>query len=439
MSDNSKGMRPFFVLWGGQFLSVIGSTMTQFALAIWIWEQTNTVTPMILTTVFFFAPTIFIGPIAGALVDRWDRKRLMVASDTLAGLASVFVLGFFAAGQLEVWHLYITAFLSGAFQSLQAPALMASVSTLVPQEDYPRAASLLGLSDSMGQILAPVLAGLLYAVIGVNGILLIDFITFIFAVSTLLFIHIPRPEVSIEGDTSKGSLLKESLFGFQFLLSQRNLLALFGFMLVVNVLVEPWASMLSPLVLARSGGDTVVLAIVQFGGFVGAVIGGIAVYRVRVGTEYTKYLLIGLAALGLLTLPIGLSGTILAWMIAHFMFFFLHAFIGAYHHTIWQLAVPADVQGRVFAVRRLTFGLTATLSPYFFGQLADQTFEPAFQQSSQLQYSLGWFVGNGTGAGIAAIFVICSALLVMLAVAALAVVNRTKTPSHMQTIPNVSA
>lgn len=406
----------FIIIWVGQFLSVIGSTMTQFALAIWIWEQTGAVTPMILTTVFFFAPTILVGPIAGALVDRLDRKKLMITSDVLAGLASLTVLLLFSAGQLEVWHLYIVAFLSGAFQSIQVPALMASISTLVPEESYSRAASLMGLSDNVGQILAPALAGLLYTFIHVDGILMIDFITFIAAVSTMAMITIPKPEASEDGLESKGSLLKESLFGFKYLFNHQRLLGLFLFMITVNILIEPWASMLSPLVLARTEGDTVTLALVQAGGFLGAIIGGIAVFRIKVKSGYFKYMLIAIIGLGLFTLPIGMQEAVVAWMIAHFMFFFFQSFAGAYHQTIWQLSIPHDLQGRVFAVRRLTFGLSATFSPYLFGQLADRVFEPAFQQPHT---TLNSVIGSGGGAGMALMFIICSLLLVMLAICAL--------------------
>jgi MFS transporter, DHA3 family, macrolide efflux protein len=406
----------FIIIWLGQFFSVIGSTMTQFALAIWIWEQTGTVTPMILTTVFFFAPTILVGPVAGALVDRLNRKKLMLASDTLAGFASLTVFLLFSSGHLQVWHLYIVAFLSGTFQSVQVPALMASISTLVPKESYSRAASLMGLSDNVGQILAPALAGLLYAVIHVNGILLIDFLTFVIALLTMVKVAIPQPETSEDGQSGRGSLLNESLFGFRYLFNHSRLLGLFLFMIIVNILVEPWASMLSPLVLARTGGDTVTLAWVQAGGFVGAILGGAAVFRMRVKSGFLEYMLISLGLMGLFTVPIGIKGTLFAWIAAHFMFFFLQSFASAYHQTIWQLAVPHDVQGRVFAVRRLTFGLSATLSPYLFGQLADHVFEPAFYDPHP---HLGWFVGHDSGAGIAAIFVLCSLLLLSLAMLAM--------------------
>lgn len=413
----------FILIWIGQFLSAIGSTMTQFALAIWIWEQTGAVTPMILTTVFFFAPTILVGPVAGVLVDRLNRKKLMITSDILAGLSSLIVLILFSSGQLQVWHLYIVAFLSGTFQSVQAPALMASISTLVPKESYSRAASLMGISDNVGQILAPVLSGLLYAFIGVDGILLIDFLTFILAISIMIRLLIPQPEASEDGASSRGSLLKESLFGFNYILKHYRFLNLFLFMILVNILIEPWASMLSPLILARTEGDTVTLAIVQAGGFLGALLGGGAVFHIHVKANYLKYMLISLVFMGMFTILIGLQGTLMGWVIAHFMFFFCQSFTGAYHQTIWQLGVPQDIQGRVFAVRRLTFGLSATFSPYLFGQLADQVFEPAFYQPHPI---FGAFLGSAGGTGMAAIFVFSSLLLMTLALCALFVLNLSK-------------
>jgi MFS transporter, DHA3 family, macrolide efflux protein len=298
---------------------------------------------------------------------------------------------------------------------VQVPAVMASVSTLVPKANYSRAAGLLGMADTMSQILAPALAGMLYALIGVGGVLVIDIVTFVIAVVLMLTIDIPEPEITEIGQQSKGTLFQEGLFGFRFIFKHRHLLYLLLFIIAVNVVLELWATFLSPMILARTENNTVALGWVQAAGGIGAVVGGLLLSRLPSPKNYFPPLLFSIGVLGVLTLPISFKDALPLWITAHFLFFFLHAFMGTYHQSIWQSKVPQDVQGRVFAVRRLTFGVSTVFAPFVLGQIADKVFEPSIRVPGQINTWFAWLVGSQPGDGLAAMFVLGGFILTGLA------------------------
>jgi DHA3 family macrolide efflux protein-like MFS transporter len=186
-----SGMPAFTIVWFGQLVSQIGSGLTWFVLSIWAWQETGLATALALVSFFSFGPTVLLSPVAGALVDRWNRKLVMMLSDLAAGLSTVAVLLLYVTGNLEIWHLYITGAFAGAFQAFQWPAYSAAITMMVRKEQYGRASGMLSVAESASTIAAPVLAGMLIMVIGIAGVMLIDIVTFLFAIATLLVIHIP--------------------------------------------------------------------------------------------------------------------------------------------------------------------------------------------------------------------------------------------------------
>ncbi|MCB0020136.1 MAG: MFS transporter, partial [Anaerolineales bacterium] len=153
------GMRGFVVLWLGQLVSLLGTAMSRFALTIWAYETTGSVTALALVGFFSFGPTVLLSPIAGALVDRWDRKKIMIATDLVAGLMSTTILLLLYTDNLALWHLYVAGAITGAFESFQFPAFSAAITMMVPKEQYARASGMQSLADAATQIAAPLLAG----------------------------------------------------------------------------------------------------------------------------------------------------------------------------------------------------------------------------------------------------------------------------------------
>ncbi len=205
-----KGMRDFVIVWAGQLVSMLGTGMTNFALSFWIFEQTGEATALTLAIFFFVAPSILLSPIAGALVDRFDRKTIIILSDLAAGIVTIGWLVIVLTGDLELWQIYLGNFIAGAFNSLQFPAFSAAVSLMIPKEQFGRAAGMMDFAGAASQILAPAFAGALFGVLGLAGIMAIDVVTFVFAILTLLIIRIPESENAAAEKAAQGSILKES-------------------------------------------------------------------------------------------------------------------------------------------------------------------------------------------------------------------------------------
>ncbi len=204
------GMRAFMIVWAGQVASLLGSAMTQFALTIWAYELTGSATALALVAFFGFAPMLVFGPIAGALVDRWNRKLVMMLSDLGAGACTIAIFILYSTGNLQIWHLYVAGAITGIFAAFQWPAYSAAISMMIPKDQYARANGLLSLAESVSGVFAPIFATALLVFIGLSGVMAIDIITFIFAVGALFFVHIPQPEVTEAGAEGKGSLLQEA-------------------------------------------------------------------------------------------------------------------------------------------------------------------------------------------------------------------------------------
>jgi len=216
----------FTIVWIGQIVSLLGTSMTTFALTIWAYEITGTATALALVGFFFVTPMLVFSPLAGAIVDRQDRKLMMMLSDLASGVTTIAVLILFQAGLLQIWHLYIAAAIQGTFQTFQWPAYSAAISVMIPKEQYGRANGMLSLAESGSNIFAPLLAGALLGIVGLAGILTIDIVTFVFAIGALLLVHIPQPKITAEGRASQGSIWTEAAYGFRYIVKRPSLLGL---------------------------------------------------------------------------------------------------------------------------------------------------------------------------------------------------------------------
>jgi DHA3 family macrolide efflux protein-like MFS transporter len=192
------GMFGFTLVWIGQLVSILATQMTTFALTIWVFQKTGSATSLALVQVFFITPLLLVSPIAGVMVDRHNRKLMMMVSDLTAGLATVAILVLQYLGVLEVWHLYVAAVFQGLGNSFQWPAYSAAISTMLPKEQYGRANGMMSLLEMGPGIFAPLLAGALFPIIGLTGVLSFDVITFIFAIVVLIWVRIPQPARSAE-------------------------------------------------------------------------------------------------------------------------------------------------------------------------------------------------------------------------------------------------
>ncbi len=407
-------MRKFTIVWAGQVVSLLGSAMTQFALTIWAYELTGSATALALAAFFGFAPGIILSPIAGALVDRWDRRLVLMLSDLGGGLATVMLFLLYSAGNLQIWHVYIAVAIAGAFASFQWPAYSAAISLMIPKEQYGRANGMISLAESLAGVVAPALAAVLLVVIGLRGVMLIDIVTFIAAISAVLAISIPKPPPSEAGAEGKGSLLQEAAYGFRYIASRRSLLGLQLTFFFINLTSTFSGVITAPMLLARSGSDETVLASVQSLGSVGGIIGGLLLSTWGGPKRRVHGVLLSMVGISLLgEVVMGLGRTVLVWSAGAFMINALHPMLNGSNQAIWQAKVAPDVQGRVFAARRMIAQISAPIAMILAGPLADRVFEPAMREGGALAPIFGGLVGTGAGAGMGLMFVIFGLLGVM--------------------------
>ncbi len=396
-------MRLFAVIWSGQFFSLLGTYMSQFALSIWAWQVTGEATVLALVALFSFGPSVIMFPVAGALVDRWNRKLVMMISDVASGIATIAVFLLLSSGRLEVWHLYVAGAFTGIFQAFQWPAYSASISLMVEKKDYARASGLLSLADSVSNIIAPAAAGILIGVIGVAGVLTIDIATFLTAIGILLVVVVPQPPKSLE----KRSMLSDTFFGFRYISERRGLLGLQLNFFATNLVTGIAFTVFTPMIMLRSGNDTVITGAVQSAFGVGGVVGGLALSVWGGPKRRVDGVLLGMVGSGLLGMTLlGMGQTPLIWMAGAFLTMLFIPTSNGSNQAIWQSKVPPEYQGRVFATRALIASMSAPIGMMIAGPLADAVMTPSMMPGGALSGMFGWLVGVGPGAGIGLLFVL---------------------------------
>jgi DHA3 family macrolide efflux protein-like MFS transporter len=397
----------FSIVWLGQFVSMIGTGMTRFALTIWAWQVTGQATALALVGFFSFAPVVLFSPLAGAIVDRVSRKTVMIASDLAAGLSTVVILILHLTGHLQIWHLYAAGFFAGAFESFQFPAYSAAISTMVDKKHYTRANAMLGLAGSASGIIAPMLAGTFLVLIGIDRIMMIDIGTFLFAIAALMFVAIPQPARTNVSEHASGSLLKESVFGFKYIFANRSLTGLQLVFFSINFIATFGFTVLAPMILARTGDSEMALATVQMAFGIGGVAGGVILSIWGGPKRRVHGVLLGMALAGVLgQVVLGLGQGLVMWSAGAFFSMFFIPFVNGSNQAIWQAKVPPEIQGKVFATRRLIAQISAPAAMLAAGPLADRLFEPAMAAGGTFARLFSPIVGSGPGSGMGLMFVV---------------------------------
>jgi hypothetical protein len=259
-------------------------------------------------------------------------------------------------------------------------------------------------------ILAPILAALLLNIIGIGGILTIDIATFLVAISVLLFVFIPSPIVTEEGLRSKGSLWKESSYGFRYIFARSSLLGLLLVFFCINLVITFAITVVSPMILSRTGNDTTILGIIQSATGFGGITGSIFLSLWGGPKRKIQGVFMGLI-LGMLgTLLFGLGQEVLLWSSAAFISLFFFPILNGSSQAIWKAKVAPDLQGRVFATRSLIAQISVPIAMVLAGPLADYYFEPSMMSGGVLVEVFGNLVGSGPGAGMSLMFVIAGIL-----------------------------
>ena len=402
-----SGMFGFTVVWIGQIVSVLASSMSQFALTIFMFQETGSALAMGTMQVFFITPFLLISPVAGVWVDRYNRKMMMMVSDIAAGIATLSILILQAMGILEYWHLYGASIIYGLGMAFQWPAYSAAISTMVPKEQLGRANGMMSLIEAGPGVIAPFLAGALLPVIGLTGILVFDVVTFILAIGALMIVHVPQPVRTEEGARAQGGMLKEAAYGFKYIFARPSLLGLQLIFFVGNLFAGIAFTVVAPMILSRSGGDSLMFGSAQSAGAIAGVVGGVLMSAWGGFKRRAHGVLFGWIISGIGMAIIGFAGGLPVWITGMAITSIVIPLVNGSNQAIWQSKVAPDLQGRVFSARRLIAWLTNPISPILGGALADFVLEPAARAGTGLPSTFAWLVGTGAGSGMGLLIVFC--------------------------------
>jgi len=343
-------MGTFTWIWCGQLVSGIGSRMTFFALTLWAWEQTGSATALALVGFFFQLPRIPAMLFAGPLVDRVNRKRLMLLGDAVSAFATLVLGALYLAGQLDIWHLYWVAAIAGGFGQVQTLAYQASVALIVPPRHYTRAGSMAAVVFYSSGIAGPALAGVLYPRLGLAGIVGLDFATFAFAFVTLAAIALPQPQAPAPESVRSAEALT---FGVRQIWQQPHLKVLLLLTVLFTFAHDLGGALYSPMILARTNGSARTLARVSAatgdGGMTGAALIGI-----WGGPKHRfRGMLGGFVGAGLSKIAFGLGRSLSVWMPAQISSSLNFPLLGSCRSALWLEAVASEKQGRVLAANSM--------------------------------------------------------------------------------------
>jgi len=405
--SHSPSLRTFFILWGGQSASILGSQVTTFAITLWAWQTSHQATPLALMLFCSRLGRVVTAAFAGVIVDRYSRKGLMMAGDAIASLSTLVILLLLLSQHLHLWHLYGAGLVNGCFSYIQDLAYGASMSLVVPPQHYTRAAALDSyLTYSGADILAPAIAGALYPHIGLSGILLLDLGTFLLAISTVWAVPIPQPGATADIAESRG--WQAFTFGFRYVWQRRGLRAILIFLLTSNLVANVAWAIQPALILARSHDNVAVLASVQAAIGIGGIVGGLGLSLWGGPRRRIHGLLLGNALTEGCSALLGLARTPVAWMGTGFAYGCVAPVVGSANQAIWRAQVDPALQGRVFAARYLLAQLLSPVGLALAGPLADTVFTPALQPQGSLAGVGGGLFGTGQGAGMAVQFTLFS-------------------------------
>ncbi len=343
----------FFTIFTGQALSLFGSSLVQFALVWYLTQQTGSATVLATASLFVMLPQILLGPIAGTLVDRSNRRLIMIAADGTIALVTLLLAYLFWVGKVQIWHIYLIMMIRSAGGAFHWPAMSSSTSLMVPKEQLSRVAGLNQTLSGLVNIVAPPVGALAISAIPTQGVLMIDILTAAMAILPLVFIAIPQPERRQNDESApQTSFLSDMREGFTYMAHWPGLLAIAAMATLLNFLMAPFSALL-PLVVTKYFG----LGALELGSTdsffgVGMILGGVTLgvwggFKKKIVTS-----LVGIIGFSFGILAVGLAPVNMFWIVLAGMFLvgFLQPMVNGPIHALFQTVVEPDMQGRVMAL-----------------------------------------------------------------------------------------
>ncbi len=394
-----REMRPFLVLWLTQSFSALGSGMTGYGLVIWSYTQRGSALMTALLMVCSYAPYVLCSIFAGALSDRWDKKKTMLVCDTLAAAVTLAVLLLLRGGLLEIWHLYILNAINGLMNTVQQPASEVATSALLPRRFYQRVGGLKYLSSSLSSILTPIITTAVMALLGLEAVIAFDLLTFLAAFfSLLLFIRLP--DDSTKQQERREPLLRSAMDGVRWLREHPGIFRLILYLASVNLVASLHQSAFPAMMLSRPDAGERVMGTVNAVIGIGTLAGSLLASLLRAPKNRIR-VIFGTMLFSLTTenLLLALFDSPAAWCAAGFLGWVVVPVMSTNLDAIMRLSIPQEMQGRVYSARN-TFQFFTIPLGYFLGGLAvDRVFEPLMSaQAPDSPLALCFGSGKGSGA-----------------------------------------
>lgn len=411
--SRSEISRSFLMIWLGHLVSSLGSGLTYFAVGIWVYQRTGSASAFSSIVLSAALPGILLLPFAGALVDRWDRRRVLIAAQLGSGLCIGAMFALLYAGALAVWTICVLSAIGAIFGALEWPALAVASTVLVSKEQLGRANGLIQLAQSSAFVISPLLAGVLLPIVHLQGLLVADIVTYAFAI-TVLFVTRFASGATAGSETK--SLLREMRDGLRYIAAWPGLAWLVILFAAINFPLNVAQVLLTPLVLSFSTPAALGSVVAAYG--TALLIGGILVSvrgvpRARVISILWVILLQAVALI-----VCGMHASALLIGVTMFILALGIPLQTSANQALWQVKVPVAIQGRTFAVRRMMAQLSVPVAYFAAGRMADRFFEPLLMPKGALASTVGHVIGVGRGRGMA--FLVISSGVALLGIVAIA-------------------
>lgn len=409
-------MQTFLIVWIGQVISLLGTKLTEFALGFWILDQTyqdtGTITQFALTILFMYLPKVIISPLAGVLVDRWNRRSAMIMSDLGTGAIAIIILILVGTDSLAVWHIYLALTVSSTLNAFQQPAYTAAISQLVPASNLSRANGMVQASFAIAKIAAPAIAGLLLNYFGLKTILVVDITTFCIAIGTLISVNFPDFKRRTRARRKVvDRVIADAIAGWNYIVLRPGLVRLVCFIAISYFTMGMLEVVLWPLL--YQPGSTEQLGLVLSVGGCGMLVGSVLM-SIWSGPRNRVQAIIGFVGFqGLIVLIGGLKISPIVLAIGIFGYLFSQPIIISCNQAIWQTKVPSRLQGRVFALQQTLERSLAICAYLLAGPLVDNVLNPLMSEGGIVARAIGKIINTGMGQGVTLLLVILGIINLM--------------------------
>ena len=409
-------MKKFTTIWLGQLVSILGTGMTRFALIVYVFQETTSVISTVLVSVFSLVPFIIASLFSGPIIDRYSRKWIMIFSDLSAGLCTLLLFVFFMQNNLSFAMVLLCQMIAGAAEAFQVPAYTASISTLITKKNYNKANSMRSFSSYASKLLAPILAGFLYSIAGLEVIFIIDFLTFLVGVFALLLVSFPKGK-PLEKTYTKQGFLQAYKESFAQIKKVDGLLHLMVVFLIINLLSGITYFGILPAFVMTKTGDNLIFGWVEFFLGFGGILGSLLVFLLPVPKKKTRVLFLALLFSFLLgDLAFAILDSHISWYFAAALTSICVVVIMANETNIWQSKIASSLQGRIFTVKYTINLISLPIGYLIGGVLAEYMFEPIFAAENVLSQFFFPIVERGAGSGMAFMFLLTSIFGILLSI-----------------------